>query len=417
MKKLIVLITCLLFIVGSNKISAQDTASFKEITGKIIDSNNKKPLIFADIVVDNHNISTVTNSDGEFLFKIPVDLLGGSIIISHLGYEKKEIKISSITNNDNITLSPAITTLDEVNITISSKDAKTLVIETLERKSSLYNDENTLMTAFYRETIKKRKKNASLSEAVVKIHKQPYSTYKKDHIELVKARKNTDYSKLDTLALKLQGGPFSNIYTDIIKYPEYIFSEDNIDSYEFDFDNSTRINEKLIYVVNFKQKENITEPLYYGKLYIEAETKALTNAVYSLNVSNRALSSQMYVRKKPRKVDVYPTQATYRVNYRIKDGKWHYAYSNISLTFKVNWKGKLFNNTYTLSSEMAITDWEIRNTKIADVRSQLLRPSTILTDKASGFSDPRFWGAYNIIEPEKSIQSAIKKIQKQLERT
>ena len=34
--------------------------------------------------------------------------------------------------------------------------------------------------------------------------------------------------------------------------------------------------------------------------------------------------------------------------------------------------------------------------------------------KASGFSDPNFWGAYNIIEPEKSIESAIKKISKQL---
>lgn len=417
MKKLIVLLTGLLFIVGTNIISAQDSDSFKEITGKIIDGNNKKPLIFADIVVENHNISTVTNSDGEFLFKIPINLLDGSIIISHLGYEKKEIKISSLTNNDKIILTPAITTLEAVSITATSKDARTLVIETLERKSNIYNDENTLMTAFYRETIKKRKKNASLSEAVVKIHKQPYSNYRRDHIELVKARKNTNYSRLDTIALKLQGGPFSNLYTDIIKYPEFIFTDENIDFYEFNFDSSTRINDKLIYVVNFKQRENVKAPLYFGKLYIEAETKALTNAVYSLNVSNRALSSQMYVRKKPRKVEVYPTEATYRVNYRINDGKWHYAYSNISLTFKVNWKGKLFNNTYTLSSEMAITDWEIRDTKITDVRSQLLRPSTILTEKASGFSDPRFWGAYNIIEPEKSIESAIKKIQKQLKRT
>jgi hypothetical protein len=125
----------------------------------------------------------------------------------------------------------------------------------------------------------------------------------------------------------------------------------------------------------------------------------------------------MYVRKKPRKVDVYPTEATYRINYRTKDGKWQYAYSNISLTFKVNWKGKLFNNTYTLSSEMAVTDWKIYDTKIAKNRSQIIRPTTILSDKASGFSDPRFWGAYNIIEPEKSIESAIKKIQKQLQRT
>ena len=45
-----------------------------------------------------------------------------------------------------------------------------------------------------------------------------------------------------------------------------------------------------------------------------------------------------------------------------------------------------------------------------------LKPSVILGDEASGFSDPEFWGEYNIIEPEKSIESAIKKISKQLKR-
>ena len=36
--------------------------------------------------------------------------------------------------------------------------------------------------------------------------------------------------------------------------------------------------------------------------------------------------------------------------------------------------------------------------------------------QAVGFSDPDFWGQYNIIEPEKSIESAIRKIQRQLRR-
>jgi hypothetical protein len=40
-----------------------------------------------------------------------------------------------------------------------------------------------------------------------------------------------------------------------------------------------------------------------------------------------------------------------------------------------------------------------------------------LEDEAIGFSDPDFWGEYNIIEPEKSIESAIKKIQRQLRRS
>ena len=45
----------------------------------------------------------------------------------------------------------------------------------------------------------------------------------------------------------------------------------------------------------------------------------------------------------------------------------------------------------------------------------------VIPEKASagytaGFADPEFWGEYNIIEPEKSIETAIKKINKKLER-
>ena len=45
-----------------------------------------------------------------------------------------------------------------------------------------------------------------------------------------------------------------------------------------------------------------------------------------------------------------------------------------------------------------------------------LKPSVILSDAVSGFSDKGFWGAYNVIEPDKSIESAINKIQKKLKR-
>ncbi|MDD7887365.1 carboxypeptidase-like regulatory domain-containing protein [Flavivirga sp. 57AJ16] len=405
----------LLLVFSFSTVIAQDKQFAKEIKGEVIDQKTKDALVFADIVIADSNISTVTNTDGEFLLKIPQDLLNGTLVVSHLGYEKKEIKISTLENRLKIALTPAVTELTAVEID-TYKDAKSLLEATLKNRSSLYNNSNTLMTAFYRETIKKRRRNASLSEAIVQIHKRPYSSDKRDAIELIKARKKTDYTKLDTLAVKLQGGPFSNLYTDIIKYPEYIFTSEDIALYDFSFDPSTRINENLVYVINFKQKPNVTTPLFYGKLYIDAETLALTNAVYSLNVENKKLTSQMYVRKKPGSVTVYPTQATYRVNYRTKNGKWQYAYSNISLTFKVNWKRKLFNNVYTLNSEMAITDWRVKDIVTKKPRNKMIRPTTILADATSGFSDPKFWGLYNIIEPEKSIESAIKKIQKQLKK-
>jgi len=99
----------------------------------------------------------------------------------------------------------------------------------------------------------------------------------------------------------------------------------------------------------------------------------------------------------------------------MKDGKWYYGYSNILLTFKVNWKNRLFNSRYTLQSEMAITDWNITTTAYTKTNGRL-KPTSIIENEASGFSDPDFWGEYNIIEPEKSIESAIKKINKQLKK-
>lgn len=396
-------------------LDAQTLTSFKEVKGKIIDENSKNILVFADIVLNDTNISTITNSDGMFVLKVPDSLINKTLVISHLGYQKKEINISTFENNSKIALTPAITELKEIEVK-SFKNPEELLKLTLKKRGSIYNNDNTLMTAFYRETIKKRNKNASLSEAILQIHKQPYGNSKQDAIDLIKSRKKTDYSRLDTLAVKLQGGPFSNLYTDIIKYPEYIFTYEDLTLYDFRFDKSTQINDNMVYVINFKQKQEIIEPLYYGKLYIDAETLALTNAVYSLNVSNKELSSRMFIRKKPNRVDVYPIEATYRVNYRNKNGTWQYAYSNVLLTFKVNWKGKLFNSVYTLNSEMAITDWEITDAMLTRPKELILKPTTILTDKTSGFSDPEFWGEYNIIEPEKSIESAIEKIRKQLKR-
>ncbi len=398
-------------------LNAQNQQNIKEISGKIIDQKTKSPLIFADLVVNGSNISTVTNKDGEFLLKIPSKYINEKLVIAHLGYEKKELDIANLKSNEKIMLTPSIIELSEVNISTLPYDAKTLVIKTLKNKNTAYSNNNALMTAFYRETIKKRKRNALLSEAIVKIHKQPYASVRSDRIELIKSRKKVNYTRLDTLAVKLQGGPFSNLYSDLVKYPQYVFAEGDIDLYNFNYVSTTNINKKIVHVVSFKEIDGIEAPMYYGKLYIDAKNLALIKADYSLNVENRELSSQMFVRKKPRRLDVYPTEANYSVKYRTTNGKWHYNYSNMSLTFKVNWKGKLFNNIYTLSSEMAITNWEVNDlNKIAGIRNRIIKPSTILTEQTSGFTDPKFWGAYNIIEPEKSIENAIKKIQKRLKK-
>lgn len=398
-------------------LQAQNTANFKEYNGAVFDAQTNKALVYATLAIENSNISTITNSEGEFSLKVPLDIASKNLVVSFLGYQKKSISLESLSEENNeIQLEPVSIALSEISID-APKDALTLVKSMLSKSGYNYISEPVKMTAFYRETIKKRNKNASLSEAVVHLYKQPNSNGKRDIIDLYKSRKSTNYSRLDTVALKLQGGPFTPLYIDVMKYPHYIFTNELVEYYDFKFDASTTVNNKPVYVVNFKQKPNVLEPLFYGKLYIDAETHALATAVFDLNLENKKRVSEMLVKRKPYRTDVYPTEASYRVDYRIKDGKWYYGYTNVQLTFVVDKKGKWFNSKYSVRSEMAITDWEDYELSSNSEVVNRMRPSIIIADEASGFSDPEFWGAYNVIEPEKSIESAIYKIQKQLEKS
>ena len=405
----------MLFLVNMSTISAYQNTNqtLIEYKGKIIDSEKRKPLIFADISVPTTNISTISNKEGKFSIKIPERLGISTLSISFLGYETTVVNLSQLEQKINIiVLHPTVTELAQISIN-APKDARALVKLALKNRGEKYIKTEATMTSFYRETKKKRKKNASLTEAVVKIYKQPYHTSRRDEIELVKSRKNTNYSRLDTIALKLQGGPFSALFSDIVKYPDYIFTKESFDFYAFIFNTSTEINDRNVYVVNFKQQENSMVPLYKGNLYIDAETFAIISADYELNIENKAEATKLFLKKKPRNVDVETVTAQYKVDYKLSNNKWHYSYSNLQLAFRVKWAKKLFSKTYTLDVEMAVTDWD--NNLFEKINSERkIKPSIILSDEASGFSDLKFWGKFNIIEPEKSIESAIRKISKQL---
>lgn len=425
-KNALITAICILLFFGVSP-NAWATAFFQDIgdqeytydlyRGKVMDSNTKKPLVFANISIENTNISTISNTEGDFSLKVPKDIHEGKVIISYLGYKTMEIPLGQMNGKVNqIALQISVIELPEISLAVP-KDAEALVRETFDKKGENYFDDPTLMTAFYRETIKKRKRNVSLSEAVVNIYKSPYNSPKRDAVTLYRARKNTDYSRLDTLVLKLQGGPFNTLFVDLIKYPEYIFTEDTFADYTFSFENSTQVNNKLIYVINFRQKSNLDLPLYEGKLYIDGENKILTSAIFSLNITDKEAAARLFVRKKPANAHVWPTDIAYRVDYREKNGKWYYGYSNVLLEFKVDWDARLFNSVYTMTCEMAVTDWEKNITGEIPKNRDRLKTSVILGDEAIGFSDPDFWGEYNIIEPEKSIESAIKKIQRQLKRS
>lgn len=396
------------------KSNQPDTLTYVQYKGSVIDQESRATLAFASLSLDGTNIATVTNTEGEFALKIPKSLKEGKVTVSFLGYKDKSVNLSLFKpEKTKIELEMLLVALNEVRV--FPKDPELLIRAVMNKRAENYFSDPTSMTAFYRETIKKRRSYVSLSEAVVEIFKQPYSSNRPDVAQLYKARKSTDYTKLDTLAFKLQGGPYSTLYMDIMKNPEMIFTEDMIGCYEFVLENITKINDRLIYILAFKQRPYVDQPLYFGKLYIDTESLAITSATFNLNVANKFQTADMFIKKKPVGAKVYPTMAAYRVDYREKNGKWYYSYSRGQITFKIEWDRRLFNTIYESTIEMAITDWEKATEKPVRA-SERIKPNIVMTDEISGFADKSFWGEYNVIEPEKPIESAIRKIQKRLEK-
>jgi hypothetical protein len=66
-------------------------------------------------------------------------------------------------------------------------------------------------------------------------------------------------------------------------------------------------------------------------------------------------------------------------------------------------------------SEVAITDRHDDNI-MKFPNQEVFRSNMVFAEKVQDFTDTDFWGEYNIIEPELSIENAIKKFSKSMKK-
>jgi hypothetical protein len=399
----------------NTKEQSEDTLSYRSFKGKVIDAQTKKALVFASVSVEDENTATITNLDGEFLIKISKQSKSKHLFVTFLGYYNLSYPLANLKADKNVLeLQPAIINLNEVQVFPDAPEA--IVRAMFHRIDKNYATEANSMKGFYRESVKKRNTYVGLSEAVVDIYKTSYSNNMDDRIRIFRGRKGMDERKMDTLLFKLQGGPVTALMLDVMKHPSVLIDESMLKDYVFSIENMVKIDHKLNYVIHFVERHKIENfPLYEGKFYIDMETYALTSAEFSLNLDDPIAASRLFIKKKPFGARVEPTLAKYSVKYREQNGKWYFNYAIGEVQFKVKWKRKLFSTTYTLKSEIAITDRKEKNVVPIPNKDKFKR-NQVLIDKVGVFADKNFWGKYNTIEPDKSIQVAIRKLNRAMRR-
>lgn len=387
------------------------------ISGKIVDSETRRPLIFASIYLVNRGISNVTNGEGYFTLKFPVAYAKDSVRISYLGYHPATYAIQDFMKTklvQEIPLKFVATNLPAVLIKpIIPSD---LVISALNKIPENYPEETMQMTGFYREMIRKGNTYVTLTEAVLDINKASYARlYGMDQVGVFKGRGSVDWSRIDTVFVKFRGGISSALEIDVAKYP---FLGTNIPEltsiYDFKIEQPVQIDGKAHHVVSFDQKKSVSDIHFRGKIYIETNSLAISRVEFNMNVENRSDASSIFISRKPMGFRANVLYATYLVQYKEMNGKWTFDYSRTEIKFDSKWDRKLFKNTYTITSEMAITERSDRMTKIPN--TQRIRSTDITLDKVTDFQDEGFWDEYNVIEPESGIEQVIARITRQLKK-
>jgi hypothetical protein len=395
--------------------SPADNTGYHTINGVVRDARTHRNIAFASVYLPGTSVGTVANLDGAFTIKIQKSLDIGEFCISHLGYRVAQFPIEENLGYGKVfTLNAHSVDLPEV--IIRPTDPRELVRSAIDKVAENYPIEPNRLTAFYREAIRQRRDYVSISEAIVDIYQAPYAySYESDRMKIVRGRKSGDVKKADTLIVKLQGGPHVSMLLDIVKNPNVILDRESLSYYDYEFLDIVKIEDETNYVIGFKPRVILPFPLYEGKLYISIENLALTMAEFSLDLSNRQKAAQNFILKRPAGLRFTPLNTNYLVTYKQIDGRYHVNYVRSELEFFADWRRRIFRTNYNVMAEMAITDRDSENVDRFSIRESF-RPNTILADMVPVYFEDEFWGDYNYIEPEESIESAIQKINRTFER-
>ena len=385
------------------------------VTGIVKDKETRQVLANVNVSVQGSNVGTVTNADGVFSLKVSQEELGRGVQISHIGYQNLFLPAEALTSSSKrstIWLTPTTFTLDMVNV--YGGDPLELVEKALRKIPQNYSDHDHLFSAFYRETIQKRKRYIGISEAVLDAYKTDYKVrdIQNDRVQIHRGRRLQSQKSSDTLAVKIAGGPNMPIYLDVVKNGEDLLNVNMLHCYRFSMQISMSIDNRMQYVVAFEPRVVLEHPLYRGLLYIDQQTLAITRAEFQLDMTDAEKAARFILRKKPNGLRFKLQEVSYLITYRYQDGKSYLNYLRNAIRFKCDWKKRLFSSNFTTLTEMVMVDRNDRPEERIRMKDAF-KQREVFYDVVEAYWNEDFWKDYNIIEPTESLESAVKRLKKQ----
>lgn len=266
-------LTAFLFTLSAPALSSvpQDSLRIPIVYGKITDSSDGHSLAFASVTHVVSGVSNVSNSEGFFSLKLPMEVSPeDEIRVSFLGYVTATLRVEDFSESSpdkphGIRLPPVSFTLDPA--VIRSTEPLSLLMEAYDKVKDNYPSVTTGMTAFYREIIRRQSgRYLALSEAVLDINKASYTSFQSDRARIFKGRASTDYRAADSILIRFRGGVVAALDMDNVKNPfAGVWLREVERHYRFAMGEPVLRDGLFFYVVTFTQIDGSEEILYSGR--------------------------------------------------------------------------------------------------------------------------------------------------------
>jgi hypothetical protein len=385
----------------------------KYITGIITDGESGDPLPYATIGIMSSGRGTVTNNNGEFGLKITREWINDSLSVSYLGYLSRKIPVrSALDNNFNIKMTREYISIPE--IIIRNQIPQEIIRKAFNAIEENYGASPSILTAFYREAALKKGALQIYSEAVIQIFKSPYTgSLLNDQIKVVRSRKIENLGLKDTLIIRLKAGLSSCLMLDGARNTFDFLFPGNFSQYNYRMTDIVTLDEESAYVIEFEQKPEVDIPLFKGSVYINTHNFAIVQAEFEINPVYISKSREDFVTSPSHGYSVWPVSVKYNVSYRKIDDRYFLNHVKGELVFNARQSKKLFNSSFEVFFELAVTDIRLKNVTRFD-RDEIAPVHSVFSKTITSY-DPEFWGNQDFLKPEENLLQALKNMKVKLQ--
>ncbi len=210
----------LIFLVGATAFAQT------ELRGKVADFLTYEPIESASVYIENTTIGSITNTDGNFILKVPQEHLKDTLVISSIGYKSFRVVIDGFENNSDIYLEEDVASLDEVVIVSDPRPTtgNEIVVKAIERLPRNLPEHSYLQKGFLRHKERNKKEYKWLIESAITLYDSSYASAAKNELKINvdETRKSYDLRNIDTLFtysayLKSIGSKAGNLNRNSIK--------------------------------------------------------------------------------------------------------------------------------------------------------------------------------------------------------